>query len=351
MTRRRRAAKESGAALLAVLWLTAALAAIAFTVASTVRAETERASTAADALRASFVAAGAVERGALWMHWGPANYHTPDGRPMFYMPPMPHTHFEFPDGAADVDFIPESSKLNINRVTPDDLTKLLAMVGAPAPVAMGISAGIVNWRSPAPGGGYSPLGQTFLASPSSFRARPASIEEIAETLLIRGMTPEIFYGGYRTGDDGQLVPYGGLRDCVSVYGSLSQLDVNTVQPAVMAVLGMNPGAIQALVARRRAVPFAQIGDAAIYAEGAPGFGRLIVGGETVWTIRATARYRLPNGKLSDLKKTVSAMVKLMPAGYDPEYQFMRWYDDSPPFLEQAPAAVPQPADSQEQSAP
>jgi len=40
-----------GGALLAVLWLSAALAAIAFSLANTVRGETERASTAVDGLR------------------------------------------------------------------------------------------------------------------------------------------------------------------------------------------------------------------------------------------------------------------------------------------------------------
>lgn len=350
MTPSAHSSRQSGSALLAVLWLTAALAAIAFTVASTVRAETERAATAADSLRASYVASGAIERAVLWLHWGFATYRDPSGQPLFYNPPMPRAHFEFPDGAADVEFIPETSRLDINRVTPDDLSRLLAVLGAPAPQAAAITAGIVNWRSPAPGGGYSPLDQAFLNSPSSFRARHASIQEIEEILLVRGMTPELFYGGYQTADNGQLAPYGGLRDCVSVYGSISRLDVNTVEPAVLAVLGLNPDAIRALVARRRSVPFSQAGDAAVFAEGAPGFGRLAVGGLTMWTIRATAQYRLPNGRLSDLKKTVSALVKLMPTGYDPQYQFMRWYDDSPEFVEAAPAPPPARPDAEEQPA-
>ena len=46
---------DRGSALLAVLWLSAALAAIAFSVSTTVRAETDRVSTAADGLRASYL--------------------------------------------------------------------------------------------------------------------------------------------------------------------------------------------------------------------------------------------------------------------------------------------------------
>ncbi len=349
MIRRTRNPGERGAALLAVLWLTAALAAIAFTVASTVRAETERAATEADSLRAYYIASGAVERMVMWMQWGFAGYTTPDGRPMFYAAPMPRHHFEFPEGAADVEIIPESSKLNINQAPPDDLTRLVGALGVPPDQAMAIAGGILFWRSPAPGGGYGPLDQALLGG-SSFRARHASIEEDEELLLVPGMTPEIFYGGYRATPDGQLMPFGGLRDCVSPYGSVSQFDVNTVQPAVLSMLGLNPGAIQALVARRNAMPFLQIGDAAVFAEGAPGFGRLSVGSLTMWTIRATAQFRLPNGQLSDLKKTVSALVKMMPTGYDPPYQFMRWYSDAPPLASPAPPAAPPASGGEEDAA-
>ena len=53
--------QNRGGALLAVLWLSAALSAIAFSVASSVRAETERASTLSESIRAGYLASGAVE--------------------------------------------------------------------------------------------------------------------------------------------------------------------------------------------------------------------------------------------------------------------------------------------------
>ena len=59
-----------GSALLTVLWLAAALAAVAFAVATTVRGETERATNAAEGTRAYYLAAGAVERAALHVLWG-----------------------------------------------------------------------------------------------------------------------------------------------------------------------------------------------------------------------------------------------------------------------------------------
>src|SRR5712692_10144178 len=101
----------TGSALLAVLWLSAALSAIAFTVATTVRAETERTSTAVDALRAYYLATGAVERALLYLQWGPG-FRNQDGSPKYFENPMPVMRFEFPTGSAIAELIPESSKLN-----------------------------------------------------------------------------------------------------------------------------------------------------------------------------------------------------------------------------------------------
>ena len=66
----RRSPSEKGGALLTVLWVSAALAAIAFSVSTSIRAETDRASTAADGLRATYLATGSVDRATQWLLWG-----------------------------------------------------------------------------------------------------------------------------------------------------------------------------------------------------------------------------------------------------------------------------------------
>jgi len=53
-----------------VLWLSLALSAIAFSLASSVQGETERTSTAVDGLRSYYVVTGAIERAILYMQWG-----------------------------------------------------------------------------------------------------------------------------------------------------------------------------------------------------------------------------------------------------------------------------------------
>ena len=86
-----------GSALLTVLWLSACLAAIAFSVSSSVRSETDRVEASSNGLRAWYLATGAVERGIQWMLWGEA-YRNPDGSPRFWQFGAPRMNMTFPSG-------------------------------------------------------------------------------------------------------------------------------------------------------------------------------------------------------------------------------------------------------------
>lgn len=316
-----------GSALLAVLWLAAALAAIAFAVANNVKGETERTSTEVDSLRAYYVATGGIERALLWILWGPG-HRNPDGTPRFYTPPMPIMHFEFPTGAADVELIPETSKLNINTATPQQWMALMGALGVPADRAQTIVAGILDWRSRTPGGAFTDFDQYYLSISPTFRARHASFEQIEELLVIRGMTPELFYGRYDKAPDGRLLPRPGLKDCVSIFGGSSVYDINSVQPAVMQALGLPPEVAALVAATRRQAPFRNGQQIAAIPQIGMAMGRLGLGSSPVVTLRATASTRLPNGQLSDMRRSVSAMVAFLGDQYNPPYHIMRWNDNA-----------------------
>src|ERR1700689_1138532 len=110
-----------GGALLAVLWLSAALSAIAFSLANTVRGEVERTSTAIDGLRSYYLAQAGIDRGILYMLWGNA---APPSARIKYLPGIPVLPFTFPGGEVIVELIPETAKMNINTARPDDLLRL-----------------------------------------------------------------------------------------------------------------------------------------------------------------------------------------------------------------------------------
>jgi len=315
-----RRSRKRGSALLTVLWISAALSAIAFSLANTVRGETDRVSTDLDSLRAYYLAVGAVERATvetLWANWYPDRPRIPRGPGWF--------DYNFPTGTARVEMIPETAKLDLNSVGEDRLGRLLAAMGVPPERAQAIIRGILARRM-----GTSVL-SPFSTGPS-FSVPPASFQEIEELLSVPGVTPEVFYGTYvpvlEGAQEGQprLVRRSGLFDCLSLYGSKGAVDANTADPAVLAAIGMPPEGIRALVEARSRIRI----DTRTLGPIAPllgaGMAMLRFDGNTMYTIRATARVRLPNGQLSDVRRSVAVRVKYMPKGFDTWIDILRWYD-------------------------
>jgi len=323
---------NSGSALLAVLWLSAALAAIAFSLASTVRSETDRTSTALDGLRCYYLAQGGIERASLELLWsisGAGPRKIPRG--------STSVTYAFPSGSVRVELIPEASKLNVNLVPVQDLYRLAVALGIEPERALEIAAAIEDWRKPRPQG--SPFDAYYSSLTPSFRPAHASLQEIEELLLVKGITPDIFYGTYVPAPEGategpRMVAREGLAGSLSVYGATTQVDANTASPAVLAAIGLGPAAIQALVARRRLAPLIdQQLLPFLESIGAPS-NRLRTEGHSILLMRATAQLRLPDGKLSDLKRTVAAEVKYMPPEDVPPVHILRWYDTA--FAPQGP---------------
>jgi general secretion pathway protein K len=308
------------------LWLSAALAAIAFSLSSTVRSETDRTSTSIDGLRAYYLAQGGVERASLELLWR-ANNQAPGLIPRG----ATEVNYVFPSGNVRVEIIPETAKLDVNHSPVQDLYRLALALGVEPGHAQEIAVAIDDWRRPSPQG--SPFDGYYSSLKPSFRAPHASIQEIEEVLLVKGITPDIYYGTYvpapeEATEGPRLVARGGLADCLSVYASGSQVDANTAAPAVLAAVGLAPDAVNALVARRRLAPFTEQQLGAFLASiGAP-VGRLRIGANSIVLLRATAQLRLANGQLSDLKRTVAAQVKYMPPQYNEPLHFLRWYDNA-----------------------
>ena len=322
LRRNRNRDRRRGGALLAVLWLSAALSAIAFSVASTVRAETERASTLTESIRAGYLASGAVEGAIL-------RVQSTHGRGR---PAVPRIRYSFATGEAIVEVIPETAKLDINTAKANDLLSLMLALGAEPERAQVVAAAIVDWRER--GGRFDDY---YLRLTPSFRPRHASFQEIDEAIWVQGMTPDLFHGNYtREARTGRLVRLGAFKDCVSIYGSATKFDANGIEPALLRALGTPWEQAAAFVTERERAPLVNAGDLGRLAPLAgPAFARLAVFANTIYTLRATARLRLPDGRLSDVSRTVSAQVKFRQPDTPPAYHVMRWDDQafSPAYSE------------------
>ncbi len=306
-----------------VMWMSAALAAIAFSLATNVRGETDHTATAVDDLRAYYLATGAIQRAIMDMSAGtPPTADT--SNPDTYKPGQPRFQFPFPTGEVTVEIIPETAKLNINSITPPRLLALLTALGLDESRAQEVADAIVDWRTHL-ATGSGPFDDFYAAQTPSFHARHASFEEIEELLSVKGVTPDLFYGTYvrdTSVDPPRLVARGGLRDCLSVYGSTASIDVNGAAPAAMAAAGAPQDLIDAVIARR---PFLTAQDFSNFMQGNPALTALRMGGNQIFTIRATARLRGPDGKLTGLRRTVAETVDFQ-LSKDPPVVSLRWYD-------------------------
>lgn len=302
------------------MWLSAALAAFGFALATTVRGEIERASTDVDGMRAYFLASGAIERASLELLWSVNN-------PSRRLLPQSGiwVDYAFETGMAHVEFLPEAGKLDPNHIPGEQLMRLLQALGVPPQQAAMVTQGVLAWRKP---GIISLANPVNLATPT-FETPHASFQGIEEMLNVPGVTPELFYGTYVPAPEGspagtpRLQARPGLVDCLSIFGTQDALDINTAEPAVLAAVGVPEAIIEAVVAQRRVAPFTTSNMPSIPTAGGM---RFITEGNSIVTVRATARVRLPNGGYSDVKRTVAAMVKYMPQGYDSPIHILRWWD-------------------------
>ena len=311
-----RTSNRKGAALISVLWLTAVLVAIAFSVSTTVRGEIDRATTLSEGIRCQFLARGALDRFFL-------DYQRM-GRRLFAAGPI--YRYSFPEGEAVVEMIPEASKLNVNTLPAEELAKLLLALGVRLDQAESLTAAMIDWRTTPPTGQQSAFDAGYLQRGPTFLPRHASFQDGEELLLVQGVTHELYYGSLRRNAAGELVPQGGLKDCLSVYGSNAGVDPQTANPAVLLALGIREDGVGRIMEMRRATPrFVPEAWSLLRESLGPAAGRLGLGGRSMFTMRVTARLRQGTG-LSDTRRSIAALVKFDPKPQVP-YHLLRWEDN------------------------
>lgn len=324
--------RDRGSALLTVLWLGAALSAIALAVSLKARTEVERTSASLAACRAQLLAGGAAERALNYVVYSLEGVERlPDGRARFWELGMPLLLFRFKTGVAAVELIPESSRLDVNHASFEDLLRVNLALGLSRPAAMQLAQAIIDWRAPSSMGLLSPFDAIYLRRTPSFRAPHASVQQIDELMNVAGMTPELFYGGWTRTPEGRLVPKAGLRDCLTVYAMPDGLlDINNVAVPAMIALGVSPQGAMLIEQLRSRAPITERQLGGLGAILGPAAGRFRLGGDNIYTLRATARPFGPDGKLSDLRRTVAMTVQLYYQESASATRVLAWHENAVP---------------------
>ena len=143
------------------------------------------------------------------------------------------TDLVFGAGFFSYDITDEESKININVTTRPRLMTLLEQTGVEDVIQRSIIAdSVLDWIDPDPLHKLNGAEDDFYEDEGlNYEAKDGRIDTIEELLLVRGVTPTIFYGG--VSQDGSET-YTGLVDFLTTTGA--RLNNNTASETVLRTL-------------------------------------------------------------------------------------------------------------------
>jgi len=216
---------------------------------------------------------------------------------------------EFGAGGYWVRVVDEGGKINLNQVDETALRQTFVNIGFEVKESESITDAILDWRdTDSLVRLHGAESDDYLAQRTPYPAKDGPFDTLDELLLVRGVTPALFYG-----QDGS-----GLRDLFSVYSAETSNSPNLLTASALvirAVLGIDPEMAQDLVNRRAEANSADL--ASLFPAGAKARG-LNLSLPTVVTVDSI-------GYLNDgnITRRVSAVVQRQGVN---GFRFLRWQD-------------------------
>ena len=288
-----RSSSEQGFVIVAVLWLVAALAALA-TIFSLYLSNSARALALNDtALQAEAVVSASVELTAYQLQLAGK-----DARPALG---SFHTRLNGADLA--VSFGSEAARVDLNAAPKELIAGLLAVLGAGEEDAREYADRIIGWRTkskPQTAGNEDAL---YRAAGRPYSPRQAPFAHANELGLVLGLPPALVE---------RALPF------VTVFSGASGVDVLTAPPEVIAALpGMTPLTLKQFLADRATLP----NDSAAIATALGAAAKSNATAQKSQAYRIMIRVHFPNGR-----ETASEVVISLKGEQDP-YRVLSWQDD------------------------
>ncbi|CCE06485.1 putative general secretory pathway protein K precursor [Bradyrhizobium sp. STM 3843] len=217
---------ERGFVLVAVLWIIAALAALA-TIFSAFLANSARAIAVNDnALQAEALVSAAVELTAYKLA---SSGESPPAHGAF--------HARLNGAEMSISFTSETARIDLNNAPKELLSGLMTVLGAPPENAKDYADRIVGWRTrAAPGSAAGGEDALYRAAGRSYGPRQAPFAHINELALVLGLPPALVE---------RALPF------VTVFSGSAGVDVINAKPEVIAALpGMTPLILKQFLADR-----------------------------------------------------------------------------------------------------
>ena len=264
--------RQQGVVLIAVVWSVFILTAMAFGLATLVRTGSEELRARKEQLQAYYLARGAVYR--VLTVFKQATAQGTDAPLLLANPPR--IEWDEADTRVRVEIVDEGGKLDLNSAPPALLEKLFLNFGLDLMAAHDLVAAIGDWRDPDDDtrlGGAESL--YYLTLPQPYRPANRDFRSAEELLLVRGVTPDLFYGGFGVTKDGAVERRLGLVDCLTVHTRSTQVNINYAPlPVLLAIPGVDPLLAQYILQARQGKLLASVQE---FTRNYP----ILIGGETL----------------------------------------------------------------------
>ena len=165
------------------------------------------------------------------------------------LPHLPRSGVPLGRGTFSYRITDEEARINLNSAPPDRVDRLLLVLGVDKQARDIINDSLQDWKDANElrrlNGAES---EDYLRLPVPYRARNANLDDVAELLQIRGVTPELYFG-----QDGSP----GLAEFVTVRGA-GQVNINTAAPTVLRALGLSDAEVADITQARATAPHIQV---------------------------------------------------------------------------------------------
>ncbi len=162
-------------------------------------------------------------------------------------------------GTSEIRIMSEGAKININTVSETRLRKIIENLGLEGEQRDIVVDSIMDWKDPNDLHRMNGAENDYYQSLEvPYEAKDANLDSIEELLLIRGVTPDLYYGkkGAKKGEEGEKPDRAGLKDIFSIYSQGELVDINSATPVVLRfALGIPESVSQAVVKAREEKAF------------------------------------------------------------------------------------------------
>ena len=289
---------EKGAVLVVVLWVVLAISLLALSFSASIRTEVDAARNVVEQKQSYYMARAGIEYAVYEVLATQSAFFQTQQAEELLAGTVPEVlrgalTLRLAGGGADVEIVDESGKINVNMAPEHLIFNLLLTIGVPPADADIITDSIADWIDPddlvRPFGAESDY---YLSLENPYPAKNGFFDVPEELLLVRGVTPEIYFGRKTMTDAGQPIELYGLQNYVTTFSQINRVNVNSAPvPVLASIPGVDYSAALTIDQLRSEMPLTDMSEVSARIPGLSGeaLNFLVVLRSNVFTVNSYGR--------------------------------------------------------------